>query len=334
MGGYTKVTIKDVATKVGVSVATVSLVISGSPKVAAKTRRKVLTAIDELQYIPNQNAASLRKQNRDVFAALIPDLNNPFYLSIVRGLKDRCSRQGIVLHISETRHDYDIEKAELHFLRGVQTSGYVFIGTVLDDDLIDSLTHCRVVTIDKVYGQKDRYPQILFNNAACMEQAVTYLVSQGCRDIWYITPPIWTHSQQERLRGYQQAMHQAQLPYSEKVCISYDSQMNMMEAGYIQMKQILANNQPDAVIAASDLYAIGVMRAAREQNLKMPEELSIVGFDNTLYGQYSHPPLTTFSLPLKRMGEMAFELLTQDSSHSAGKMYVTADFIIRDSVRQ
>ena len=146
MSGFSKVTIKDVALKADVSIATVSLVISGSSKVAAKTRRKVLLAIDELKYIPNEYAASLRKGKRDVFAALIPDMNNPYYLGIVRGLRDQCVKHNIVLHVSETRHDYETEKAEFRFLRGIQTSGYAFIGTVLDDDLIESLSHCSIVS--------------------------------------------------------------------------------------------------------------------------------------------------------------------------------------------
>ncbi len=333
MSGFSKVTIKDVALKAEVSIATVSLVISGSPKVAAKTRRKVLAAINELKYVPNEYATTLRKGQHDIFAALIPDLNNPYYLGIVRGLRDLCTKQNIVLHISETRHDYDIEKAELRFLRGIQTSGYAFIGTVLDDDLIEMLNHSSLVMVDKLYGYADQYPQIMINNEQCIHQATSYLIGKGCKNIWYITPPLWTFSLQERLRGYQTAMNEAGLPCEDHVCISYDSQMNMMEAGYIQMNLILSQTVPDAIIATSDMYAIGSMRAILEKGLSIPGDVSVVGFDNSELSRYCHPPLTTFSLPLRRMGELAYQLLTGNLDNKIGKLQVNADFIIRESVR-
>ena len=334
MAGFSRVTIKDVALKADVSVATVSLVVSGSPKVAAKTKRKVLAAIDELKYVPNEYASFLRKGKQDVYAVMIPDLNNPYYLGIVHGLRSRCTKQGITLHISETRHDYDIEKGELRFLRGVQTSGYVFVSTVLDDDLIDSLTHCNIVTVDKRFGFTDQYPQILINNRQCTYKAVSYLIKKGCRNIWYITPPLWTYSLQERLDGYQAAMKEAGLPFEEQVCISYDSQMNMLEAGYNQMNQILMQTTPDGLVATSDLYAVGAMRAIQEKGLTIPDDISVVGFDNSEFGRYCHPSLTTFSLPLERMGEMAFDFLVGNMDKRTGKLLVNADFIIRDSVRQ
>lgn len=333
MSGFSKVTIKDVAMKAGVSIATVSLVLSGSPKVAAKTRRKVMAAVDELKYIPNEYASSLRKSSREVFAALIPDLNHPYYLGLVRGLKDRCTRQNIVLHISETRHDYETEKAELRFLRGVQTSGYVFIGTILDDDLIESLYGRNIVTVDKIYGYADQYPQILINNRQCTVRAVSELVGKGCKSIWYMTPPTFTFGLTERLDGYKEGMENAGLPYADRICVSYDSQMNMMESGMIQMNMILSKDKPDALIAASDLYAIGAMRAIHEKGLSVPDDISVIGFDNSEIGRYYTPSLTTFSLPLRQMGEMAFEFLTGELDAGIGKMVVQADFIIRNSVR-
>ncbi len=334
MTGCSKVTIRDVALQAGVSVATVSLVIGDSPKVAVQTRRKVLEAIDRLHYIPNQYAAALRKQKKDVFAVLIPDLNNPFYLEIIRGLKDCCSQEGVVLHISETRHDYATEKAELRFLRSLQTSGYVFIGTVLDDDLIDELTHCRVVTIDKVYGAHNRYPQIQINNRACLQQAVSYLADQGCRKIAFMTPPVRTFSQQERLEGFVEAMEAAGLAAKERLLVTRDSPLKLMQAGFQAMSQQLARDRPDAVIATSDLLAIGAMKAALVAGLSIPEDVSVVGFDNSLIGQFYQPALTTFRLPLKTMGELAFSLLTEEPIQQHEQQLVTADFVIRDSVRQ
>ncbi len=334
MSGFSKVTIKDVALRADVSVSTVSLVVGGSTRVAAKTRRKVLAAIDELEYVPNEYAASLRKSKRDVFAAVIPDLNNPYYIGIVRGLRERCTKHGIVLHISETLHDFEVEKAELRFLRGVQTSGYAFVGTVLDDELIATLTHCKIVSVDKVYGFADQYPQVLINNRHCTYQATAYLISKGCSNIWYITPPARTYGLEERLDGYRSALKDAGLDGEGHVCVSYDGQMNMMEAGYIQANLILSKAKPDALLAASDLYAIGAMRAVRDKGLRIPEDVSVIGFDNTDYGRYYQPSLTSFSLPLVRMGEMAFEFLNGDLDGKIGKLRVNADFIIRESVRR
>jgi DNA-binding LacI/PurR family transcriptional regulator len=334
LGGFSRITIKDVALKAGVSVATVSLVIGNSAKVAARTRRNVLDAIEQLGYIPNEFAASLRKGKKHVFAVLIPTLDNPYYLGIVRGIRDRCTKQGIVLHISETRHDFEVEKVELRFLQGLQTSGYIFVGTVLDDELIEGLTNCQVVTIDKVYGFHDQYPQVLINNRSCTYTATSYLIGKGCKNIWYITPPTRTFGLEERLDGFRAALAEHDLSSADHVCVVYDGQMSMIEAGYIQASLILAKTKPDGIIATSDLYAIGAMRAIRDAGLRIPEDTSIIGFDNTEYGKYYQPSLTTFSLPLTRMGELAFELLNGDLDRQIGRLHISADFIIRESVRQ
>jgi len=124
------------------------------------------------------------------------------------------------------------------------------------------------------------------------------------------------------------------LSSDDHVCIAYDSQMNVMEAGYNQMNQILSGTVPDGIVATSDLYAIGAMRAIQEKGLRIPDDISVVGFDNSEFGRYYKPALTTFGLPLYRMGEMAFEFLNGDLDRQLGRLDVTADFIVRDSVRQ
>lgn len=327
-------TIKDVSELAGVAPSTVSLVINDSPKVSQKTRNKVLDAVEKLKYFPNSYAATLRQTKKNSFGVIVPDIHNPYYMEIIKGLKDRCDKKGYMLQISETNYDIEKEAHEINFLKSMRVEGYVFIGTDGDEHLIKDITDGKIVFIDKI-DNTGEIPYIIIDNKKKIYEVTSYLISKGCRNIYYISQTPNTEILNERLAGYEKAMQENCLEYKKNVVISNDLCLNKLESGYNCIKNIIGYDMPDAVVTTSDMIALGVLRGLHEKNIKVPEEVSVVGFDNIDYSQYSIPSLATVNQPRIQMGEIAFSYLEKSDIDISmnNKIMLKADFIIRESIK-
>lgn len=328
-------TVKDVAKLAGVAPSTVSLVMNGSSKVSPKTKEKVKKAVEELNYVPNNFAVSLRQAPSESIAVLAPDIQNPYYLDIIQGIKNKCEQSGVRIQIVETRYDLKIEEAELNFLLGLRPIGYIFIGTTRDEELIRILNTDKIVFIDKV-DTTGKIPYIIIDNKKSIYDATSYIINKGCKDIFYITQQDGTKPMLDRLEGFKQAMKEHDLHYQSKIVDSYECCLNKLEAGYNHIKSILAHTKPDAVITTSDLIALGVIRGIVDKGLKVPEDISVTGFDNIDYAKYSIPTLTTVDQPRYQMGEIAFAyVMNKDLKVNMlnNRIVLKSDFIIRESVR-
>lgn len=328
-------TIKDVSRLAGVAPSTVSLVINDSPKVSRETKQKVLDAIEELKYFPNSFAASLRQSKKNSFGVIVPDIHNPYYIEIIQGLKDKCDKYGYMLQISGTNYDIEKEIQELNFMKRMRVNGYVFVGTTNDEQLIKDISDSTVVFIDKI-DKTGKIPYILIDNKQSVYKVTSYLINKGCKNIYYISQTPNTDILLERLAGYEEAMSENGFDHKKNVVISNDLCLNKLDAGYNCIKNILRHDMPDAVVTTSDLIALGVLRGLHEKKIKVPDEVSVTGFDNIDYAQYSIPSLTTVNQPRIQMGEVAFSYLMNpdvDVSHN-NKVLLISDFIIRESVKE
>jgi DNA-binding LacI/PurR family transcriptional regulator len=329
-------TVKEVAELANVSTSTVSLVINNSPRVSLETKNKVLKAVETLQYTPNNYAASLRQKSKECFGVLVPDVSNPYYIEIIKGIRDKCNQNEIFLQISETLYDRKTEEKEIELLKRTRTTGYVFIGTINDEHIIKKLKGSKVVFIDKV-DKTGKIPSIIINNRQSLYEATTYLINKGLKNIWYISQTPNTEPLAERLQGFKDAMIENNLDPEDKIMLSIESCLNKLESGYNLIKQIMDKNKPDAIITASDLIALGAIKGIYEKGLRVPDDISVIGFDNIDYSKYSNPSLTTINQPRYKMGELAFNYLTNDDqviTELNNKMILKTDFIIRDSVKK
>ncbi|MGI6777720.1 MAG: LacI family DNA-binding transcriptional regulator [Acetivibrionales bacterium] len=327
---------KDVAKLAGVSSSTVSLVINNSPRVSAETRKNVLKAIDTLNYIPNGYAVSLRQRSRECFGVLVPDVSNPYYIEIIKGLKDKCNQEEIPLQILETLYDEKTEAKQIEFLKSIRTTGYVFIGTYKDSRMISELGSCNIVFVDKI-DESGKIPSILIDNRQSLYEATAYLIKKGCRNIWYLSQTPFTEPLAERLQGYKDAMLNNNLNPEDKIILSVESCLNKLESGYNNIKCVLDKTVPDAVVTSSDLIALGAIRGIYERGLKVPDDISVIGFDNIDFAKYCIPSLTTINQPRYQMGEIAYSYLTQSTmivNQISNKVILKSDFIIRDSVKK
>jgi len=328
-------TIKNVSALAGVAPSTVSLVINDSPKVSRGTRQKVLDAIEELKYSPNSYAASLRQTKKNTFGIIVPDIKNPYYIEIIQGLKDKCDKYGYMLHISETNYDIDKEIQELNFMKRMRVNGYVFVGTSNDEHLVKEITDSMVVFIDKI-DRTGKIPYIVIDNKQSIYKLTSYLINKGCKNIYYISQTPNTEILFERLAGYEDAMLENGFNCKKNVVISNDLCLNKLDAGYNCIKNIIRHDMPDAVVTTSDLIALGVLRGLHEKNINVPNEISVTGFDNIDYTQYSIPSLTTVNQPRVQMGEIAFSYLVNSDIDVSlnNKVLLISDFIIRESVKK
>jgi LacI family transcriptional regulator len=307
----------DVAHLADVSQATVSQILNPKSNLAisAETRERVASAVAKLGYVPNRAAQSLRSKRTFTIACLIPDVTNPFYPALERGILDVCDRFGYDLL---TYNSDGKREKELKFLRLIQegrADGVVGVFFHVNAKDLSKLLSVGtpIVRLEAIAKETSHLPldNVYVNNVAAAEAATNYLVAKGYRRIAVISCETGPHF--ARLRGYRQALHTASL---EETIMHADDFME--DGGYSAMRQLLElSPRPDAVFAVNDLLAIGALMATREAGLKVPRDVAIMGFDDIPLAKLISPALTTVEQPKKLLGIRAAELLLDRLNGSA-----------------
>ena len=325
------VTVKEVAKMAGVAPSTVSLVLNNSPKVREGTKEKVLEAVKALNYVPNNFAATLRQGSSLAIGIIVPDMYNPFYLEIVKGIQQQCNEEAIPVYVMETKYNLSTEYQQITRCRSIRVNAFVFIGTEKDDELIQSLRNDpvnKIAFIDKI-DPENKIPAIIIDNYKSNFEAAEYLVKSGCKNIFYVTQKILTSTLLQRRQGAVDALKKYNLYKEENILQVNDVQTGKMQSGYAIVDSILKQGMPDGILASSDQLALGILRGLHDKKLKVPEDVSLIGFDNIDRSKYSIPSLTTISQPREEMGKLAFAILTGKEERGQVLMH---DFIMRESV--
>ncbi len=306
-------TIKDVALQAGVSVTTVSHVVNDTRHVSAKVRERVELAIRELGYVPNAMARSLKSNTTSTLGMLIPNSSNPYFAEIVRIVEDRCFGAGYTLVLCNTDDEPRRQSVYLQVLAERRIDGLIVVSTGADED--DSLaTQLRGLRIPTVLVDREiADPACDLVETAHMQGgllAVRHLLSLGHKRIACIGGPTGVTSSEQRIEGWRMALAETgSAPNADALLWrgGFTSQ-----GGYEAMHAILRTEQkPSAVFVCNDLMAIGALRAAHESGVRVPDELSIVGFDDIELSAYTSPPLTTVAQPKERIGALAVDMLLE-----------------------
>ncbi|WP_342514874.1 LacI family DNA-binding transcriptional regulator [Sporosarcina sp. FSL K6-1522] len=301
-----KVTIYDVAKEAGVSIATVSKVINKTGRIGEKTKRKVRAVIEELNYQPNMMASALMGKQTKTIGLLIPDLANPFFSELARSIEVRGQELGYNLVMCNT--DYQIEKEDqyLALLKQKSVDGFILASGF---ERLDKVEQLMKEDIPVAIVARD-FPMFTVNAVALDDfmggyQAASYLIGLGHKNIGIIARDVW--SNRERIRGFKQALEENHLEFPSNFEYIFES---TAEAGKsIAHKYLNASNVPTAIFACNDLLAAGALQAAKDNRLNVPEQLSVVGFDNTHIARIVEPPLTTIAQPIQSMGEKVMDLM-------------------------
>ncbi|BEP59987.1 LacI family DNA-binding transcriptional regulator [Variovorax sp. V213] len=306
-------TIKDVALRAGVSVTTVSHVVNDTRHVSAKGRERVQEAIRELGYVPNAMARSLKSNTTSTLGMLIPNSSNPYFAEIVRIVEDRCFGAGYTLVLCNTDDEPHRQSVYLQVLAERRIDGLIVVSTGAgdDDSLVTQLHGLRIPTV--LVDREIADPACDLVETAHMQGgllAVRHLLSLGHKRIACIGGPVGVMPSEQRIEGWRMALAEAGATPNADALLwrgGFTSQ-----GGYEAMHAILrTEHAPSAVFVCNDLMAIGALRAAHESGVHVPDDLSIVGFDDIELSAYTSPPLTTVAQPKERIGALAVDMLLE-----------------------
>ena len=304
-----RLTIREVAQAAGVSIGTVSAVINGQDSVTEKTRQRVQQCIVELGYEPNTAARSLKKHRSSSIGLVVPDLLNPFFASIAEGVHSVARKNDVFMILGASGNESEWEEYYAQSLRARRLDGMILVsGTGRPNvGLVKLVDTGSVVFVDECVPGLDA-PFVHAANRRGARLVAQELLHRGHRHIGIVAGPNWLWTGQDRLAGYREAIAAACLDPDEVPIFAGDYSE---QAGYRGTEELLRTSRPclTGIIYANDLMAIGGMRYLAEQGIGIPDDISIVGFDDISSAQYMAPPLTTVAQPGVAMGEAAAKLL-------------------------
>ena len=330
------VTITDVAKEARVSHATVSRVINNKDNVRPATRQRVLKTMEKLGYQVNFQARTLAGGSSKVIGLLVHGLGNPYIGEVTSGIDEECNRAHYDMMLYTTRREQSKEAGYANLLMKGVTDGLLIILPQHPDNY---LTYLREKAFPYVLvdhrGEDDQDTSVICNNFKGAYKAVEHLLELGHRRIACITGTAESHSAQERLKGYRRAL----LDHGVMVDPAWIARGDFMQlGGYHAASRLLDRDDGGitAVFACSDLMAFGCIDAARERGLAVPENLSIIGFDDIPQAGYMHPALTTVHQPLSEMGRVATRMLLdkiQRPDQLPQKIELPTNLIVRQTTK-
>jgi len=333
-----KSTIYDVAKIAGVSPSTVSRVMNSPEIVAEDTRQNVANAVKELSYIPNMMAANMPRRRTNYIGLIIPDITNIFFSNLVRGVQDVCEKHGYSVLVVNSDDSQEKEGRYLKLLYSRRVDGVILtVAGYREEEFSEEelflLKKMNIVLIDReINGMMT--PIVKVNNFAGAYSAVKYLLTMGHRKIMYLAGIKGTKTNQEREKGYLSALKEARISWEKELTADFrlDTAYHKIMYHWPQLKN--SDELPTAIFAANDLMAIGALKAFTQIKIRVPEDISIIGFDNIPFSDCTYPPLTTIAQPTYQMGQKAVETLIKLINKEKIKKSVEfeTELIERDSV--
>lgn len=306
------VTIKDVARRAGVSVTTVSRVLNNSRHpISPETRERVLAAIKELGFYPNAMARSLQLHETKTIGLILPDIANPYYPGIVRGVEDVAHEKGYTVILCNTDRSRERTKEYLRVLREKRVDGVIFTGggAVEDASREHFFEQGSVATV--VIGRhKANLPAVQVDNVRAAQEAVEHLLHLGHRRIATVTGPAVSTTARDRLEGYRRAIEAEGVDIESGWIVEGDFEFS---SGYqaVGRLPLRGPGKITAIFAHNDLMAIGAIKALQERGLKVPEDVAVVGFDNIPLASFITPTLSTVAVPVYDLGVTAMRVLAE-----------------------
>lgn len=331
-------TLEEVAQLAGVSRSTVSRVINHSPHVSSDTRAKVWRAIEDSGYQPHAAARSLVTNRTRVISVIIPEAVNtlfsdPFFPLVLRGATDACNAHRYQLMLSLFTASAERQEMYRRVLYSGLVDGVIVASSPLDDPLVPDLQEDQILFVSIGRHPDDGVHYVDVDNVGGARMATEHLIRLGHRRVSTITGPLDTVAGQDRLRGYRQALEGRHIPVEDALIVEGD----FTEGSGRAAAQQLLSVSPDAIFAASDVMAIGALRAARDAGLLIPHDIAVVGFDDVPAAAMVEPALTTVRQPIERLGSMAVEVLLdmldneQDAETATHRIVLPTELVVRAS---
>jgi len=328
-----RVTIREIADRAGVSIATVSRVLNGRSDVSADTRELVTRVIQENGYTANRSARSLSGGRTGLVGVVVPLVYPAYFSGILAGAAEALSEQTMQIVLSPTGHEHDREVSVIDRMHGLTDGALFILPQESSDELVQLLdSGYRFVVLDPLMPLDERIPAVSAAHTSGADQAMRHLLQLGHRRIAQITGPLGWVATEGRRRGYQAALAAAGILPDPALEVE---SIPEIEPGRTAAEYLLdLRERPTAILAFNDNIAIGAMQAARARGLRVPEDLSVVGFDDVEHASVVTPALTTVRQPLAEMGRTAVSLLIRllgRQSFETLHIELATRLVVRDS---
>lgn len=330
-----KPTIYDVAEKAEVSIATVSKVINQTGRIGEKTRKRVIEVMKDLNYSPSVVASALTGKNTYTVGLLVPDIANPFFAEMARSVEDRGHELGFNVVMCSTDHDEEKEAQYISLLRRKSVDGLILASVIQNDEILKALIkqNLPVALISRDMPSL-AVDTVIVDDFIGGYAATEHLIELGHEKIAVLAEKMTVTSSRERVRGYQKALEEAGLPVEDDWMRISDF---TVEAGKQSTRELLDSpDRPSAIFACNDMLAIGAIQATREKGLSVPDDLSVVGFDDTVLATMIDPPLTTVAQPIQDMGSKVMDLLVEEikkEKRTKQRVVLLPELVIRESTK-
>ncbi len=305
------ITIRDVARKAGVSIATVSRALHSPEGVREAARVRVEEAAKELNYLPNTVARSLRMSKTQVVGVIVTDIENPFFTSVVRSIENVLLESDYFLILFNSDEDEEREKILLKILRGENVAGIILVPSIKDSTVYRELMGLGIplVAIDRLPPSDLDIDRVSITNEAGAYDAVKYLIEIGHSRIGLVSGPLQHSTATDRKSGYERALNEYSIAIRPELITYGDFKQ---EGGYQAMMKLLElEAPPTAVLTGNNLMTLGALQAIHEKHLIVPDQISLIGYDDMPWGMSLQPPLSAIAQPTNELGTTAARLLLE-----------------------
>lgn len=329
------VRIADVARMANVSTATVSRVISNAGTVKKETAEKVLEAIKKLNYQPNMLARQLRTSETKTILVVVPDITNTFFSAVLRGIESVAIENGYQVLLGDAQNIVERETSYLTLLGQKKADGLILLTARTDQKILEELSQDYPVVLACEYYEGTQLPTVSIDNVSSARKATEYLISLKHKRIGHISGPLNVVVGRDRCKGFHQAMAKHGLSVDQSLVqegeFSFESGFNLM------MKFLSLEEPPTAIFAGNDEMAMGAVKAAKSKGFRVPDDLSVVGFDDIKFASIFEPALTTIAQPTFDMGQKAMHLLLKIINNEVLEkdQFILSDkLIVRNSCKE
>jgi len=326
--------IKDIAKIAGVGVATVSRVLNNQSDVKDETRQKILEVMEQHSYIPNNSARNLKRNTSNNIGVLVKGIHNPFFSKMIKSIEEEIDKEGhsMILHYNDNNNN-DIDAA-VELIKEKRLKGLICLGgdfENLDKEELVSLKTPIVLASTYVIekANKTMFSSVIIENEASAFKAVDYIASLGHEKIGIITTGEEDRTIGKlRFEGYKKALKKNNIDYNEKFV---EIGEYTFESGFNAMNKLLKKQLGiTAVFATTDIMAIGASKAILSNGLKIPEDISVVGFDGMDYSLYFHPSITTIVQPVEEMGKKSIDLLFDLLKNKRDHQHIILETVLQE----
>lgn len=333
-----RITQKEVALEANASLKTISRVVNNSSLVNKETKEKILKIIEELNYRPNLVARSLKNKSSNCIGIVIDDISSPAYIHTIKELESIANYNNYSIFFCDSQYKPELAKKHLENLTNRMVEGIIIIPSFeIEQDYIKSIAETGIKIV--FFGNKFNYSHnnvdvVYINESKSVKMAVQHLIENGHKKIIFINTEIDIISKYLRLEGYKYALRNNKLLFDKSLVFETD---NSMEGGYNISKKIFNSDiNFSAIMCFNDIIALGVLKYCYDNNIKIPDEYSLFGFDDVVCGQVTTPPLSTIGLSKIKVGRILGDLLFQKIKGNNLKntyLELNTHLVIRKSVK-